>query len=144
MQFKKNNYVIVNLLSAENRCVENNVENGLIGSILTFLFMKNPEKTTCSEKAVVRFLAKLGIDLTKHHRTFGDVKQLLTRECVQKGYFCIQKVQNAEDNEVEWSWGERAAREFSKTDCLQTYCKIYRDVFPPETMVAHFEAAKCE
>lgn len=144
MENKRNNYIVVNNLPSGCR-VEIEVQDasklGLLGSILTFLFMTNAEKTSANEKNVLNFLRKLGVDINKTHPTFGDVRQLLTREFVQKNYLQIQKIPAGDGHETEWSWGERASYEFTKLNCLEMYCRIYKDTTTSESWGAHFKEA---
>ncbi|XP_055618115.1 non-structural maintenance of chromosomes element 3 homolog [Toxorhynchites rutilus septentrionalis] len=95
----------------------------LLYLVLGYIFMKNG---SIPEQCLWDFLAKLNIHIDAVHPYFGDVRKLITETFVKQVYLVRnrQEFGGMSEDRFYYSWGARANHELSKTDILESMCKL--------------------
>uniref|UniRef100_A0A8C5ZZ24 MAGE domain-containing protein n=1 Tax=Marmota marmota marmota TaxID=9994 RepID=A0A8C5ZZ24_MARMA len=119
---------------------EKSFKKGLLTVMLGIIFMVG---TCATESLIWEVLQKLGVQLKKKYRIFGNLKKVITQEFVQRGYLEYKPVNNGSPLEYAFFWGPKANRENSKMEILQFVAKVYnRD--PRDWPSQYSEAVKQE
>ncbi|XP_061758866.1 necdin-like 2 isoform X1 [Nerophis ophidion] len=112
-------YILINKLEAAAggpSLRSANPKTGLLFLILSVIFMKGG---VVREGLIWNTLKKLNVDSAESHECFGDVKKLITDEFVRQRYLEYVRVSHTDPPEYEFSWGQRADVEVSKTKILE-------------------------
>jgi len=121
-------YILINKHKTATEFVirtdEENIEQGLLISILSMIFMVgNP----VDEEALAKFLEAFGLELESKEKIEGlevSVKELIQTWIRQK-YLKCDKEKVGETVSLRYTWGFRADKEFRKQDVLNMVCEIY-------------------
>lgn len=124
----KDSYILVNDLELNesqhrliNVCEKDKAEMGLVFVILAIIFMN---QNVIHEDELWHALKKLGIFEDDLHSTFGNVKNLIMKEFVRKGYLRTELNTSTDPATNDIFWGQRAQHEISKKQVLSMVCDI--------------------
>uniref|UniRef100_A0A8C9NXS3 MAGE domain-containing protein n=1 Tax=Spermophilus dauricus TaxID=99837 RepID=A0A8C9NXS3_SPEDA len=127
-------------ISQKQRISKKSFKKGLLTVMLGIIFMVG---TCATESLIWEVLQKLGVQLKKKYRIFGNLKKVITQEFVQRGYLEYKPVNNGSPLEYAFFWGPKANRENSKMEILQFVARVYnRD--PRDWPSQYSEAVKQE
>ncbi|KAK3701259.1 hypothetical protein RRG08_066752 [Elysia crispata] len=124
----KDSYILVNNLELNesqkkliNTNQKDNAEMGLVFVILGMIFMN---QNVIHEDEMWHALKKLGIFQDDLHSTFGNVKNLIMKEFVRKGYLRTELNTSTDPPTNDIYWGQRAEHEITKRNMLSMVCDI--------------------
>ncbi|RUS69811.1 hypothetical protein EGW08_022424 [Elysia chlorotica] len=124
----KDSYILVNnleLSESQKRLInvneKDNAEMGLVFVILGMIFMN---QNIIHEDEMWHALKKLGIYQDDMHSTFGNVKNLIMKEFVRKGYLRTELNTSTDPPTHDIFWGQRAQHEITKRNMLSMVCDI--------------------
>lgn len=97
---------------------------------------------TCAKESLIwEVLQKLGVQVKKKYRIFGNLKKVITQEFVQLGYLEYKPVNHSSPLEYAFFWGPKANQENSKMEILQFVAKAY-NADPWDWPLQYSEAVK--
>ncbi|GFR74999.1 melanoma-associated antigen G1 [Elysia marginata] len=124
----KDSYILVNNLElndSQRKLIEvNEKDKGEMGLVFVVLAMVFMNQNVIHEDEMWHALKKLGIFQDDVHSTFGNVKNLIMKEFVRKGYLRTELNTSTDPPTNDIYWGQRALHEISKADILSTVCEI--------------------
>ncbi|MBZ3869519.1 Melanoma-associated antigen 10 [Sciurus carolinensis] len=111
---------------------------GLLIFILSTIFM---EGNCITEEKIWEVLKAIEIYAGREHFIYGDPRQLITKEWVQKKYLEYHQVPDSEPVCYKFQWGPRACAEANKKKILEFLTKL-KDTIPSSFPAWYKEALK--
>ncbi|XP_042638470.1 melanoma-associated antigen 10-like [Orycteropus afer afer] len=96
-------------------------KNGLLIIILGVIFL---EGNSIPEEEIWELLNIMGIYAGKKHDIYGEPRQLITKDWVQKKYLEYRQVPSSDPARYEFLWGPRAHAETSKMKVLEFLARL--------------------
>ncbi|XP_014215948.1 non-structural maintenance of chromosomes element 3 homolog [Copidosoma floridanum] len=97
----------------------------LLFIILSHIYMSGDR---CSQGSLIHFLIRLGIitDESSRSEIFGNILELMTGDFVKEKYLHLEKSENLDTDEPEYSWGMRAELELPRRTVMEFVSMMYR------------------
>ncbi|XP_005410200.1 PREDICTED: melanoma-associated antigen B1-like [Chinchilla lanigera] len=110
--------------------------NGLVMPLLRIIFLNGH---CASEEEILEFLNMTAIYDGKERLIFGELRNFVTKDLVQKKFLVYRQVLHSDPPRYEFLWGPRAHAEISKMKVLEFLAKVNETV--PTAFPIHYAEA---